>query len=202
MKTKIVIADDHQLFLDGIKTLLEREGEYEVVGQATTGRELIETILKKKPDVIISDISMPIMNGLEAAAYIKQLNIKAPWIILTMHDSPSLRKEGLSVGIQGFLMKNTSGEKLKECIQHVLRTTVPYYHSMPPLSTKKINVNPLTKREKEIVRLVVDGKTSMLIAQELSLSIKTVETHRKNIYQKLSINSVPQLVAYARAIGL
>lgn len=200
MKKKIVLADDHNLFLDGIKALLESDSRFEVVAHANDGRELVDIILNKKPDLIVSDISMPNFTGLEAAHYIKNLGIKTPWILLTMHNSPSLKKESEQLGIASFILKNTSGKKLLEIVEEVIYSTSPIY-MLPPVAARK-QVHSLTKREKEIVQLVLQGKTSLTIAQELNLSIKTVETHRKNIYQKLDIHSLPELLTYAQGIGM
>lgn len=200
MKKKIVLADDHQLFLDGIKSLLERDGLYDVVGLASNGRELVDLVLNKKPDLIISDISMPHFTGLEAVHYIKNLGITTPWILLTMHNSPSLKKESQLLGIASFILKNTSGKKLLDAVSEVVNSRSRIF-SLPPVNPKK-QLTTLTKREKEIVQLVLAGKTSASIAEALELSIKTVETHRKNIYQKLDIHSIPELLTYARGIGM
>lgn len=200
MKKKIVLADDHQLFLDGVKSLLESNENYEVVGLASNGRELVDLVLNKKPDLIISDISMPHFTGLEAVHYIKNLGITTPWILLTMHNSPSLKKESQLLGIASFILKNTSGIKLLEAVHEVLNSNSRIF-SLSPVSSKK-QFTTLTKREKEIVQFVLAGKTSAAIAQELELSIKTVETHRKNIYQKLDIHSIPELLTYAQAMGM
>lgn len=200
MKKKIVLADDHQLFLDGVKSLLDSNENYEVVGLASNGRELVDLVLNKKPDLIISDISMPHFTGLEAVHYIKNLGITTPWILLTMHNSPSLKKESQLLGIASFILKNTSGIKLLEAAHEVLNSNSRIF-SLPPVSSKK-QFTTLTKREKEIVQFVLAGKTSAAIAQELELSIKTVETHRKNIYQKLDIHSIPELLTYAQAMGM
>lgn len=200
MKKRIVLADDHQLFLDGIRSLIENDNTYEVVGLAKDGRELVDLVLNKKPDLIISDISMPHFTGLEAVHYIKNMGIKIPWILLTMHNSASLKKESQLLGIASFILKNTSGKKLLDAIHEVMNSTSPIF-SLPPVLNRKTN-SSLTKREKQIVQLVLTGKTSQTIAQELGLSIKTVETHRKNIYQKLDLHSVPELLIYAQGTGI
>lgn len=201
-KTKIIIADDHTLFINGLKLLLKEEPWIEVIDVANDGRELLDILTKTTPDLILLDINMPAMNGLDAARYIKQTHSSIKLIILSTYNEDHLVDKAKQVGINGYLLKNSSKEDLLQTIRLVINNQSAF----PYLEPKKENIFDkedtflkqfnLTKRETEIILLLKNNLTNQQIADQLFLSIYTVETHRKNIMQKLGLKTPVALMKF------
>lgn len=208
--TKIVIADDHQIVIDGIKSLLEHEIDLEIAGQALTGTELLETGLLCKPDLILMDIGMPLMDGITASKEIRKTHPEMRILVLTTYADAKHIREMMKVGVNGYLLKDSGKDQFLEAIHTVMngakyfdqRVTEVIMTSLQPQKKSSTILTPLSPREKEIVRLIAKGDSTMEMAEKLHLSQLTVETHRKNIYTKLGMNKIASLVHYAINEGL
>jgi two-component system, NarL family, response regulator NreC len=200
--TRILLADDHALYREGLKLLLEREG-LTVIGEAADGGEAVRLALELLPDITLMDLSMPVYNGIEAAARIRKALPDAKIILLTMHEDEVTILEALKVGVSGYVFKTQTDRDLIHTIEVVangafyLGPNIP--HSVIDALTR--NYSPaseaLTEREQQVVDLIADGKTSREIAGILQLSPKTIESHRSRIMQKLKFEQMPQLICYA-----
>ena len=192
MKTlRILIADDHDLMRRGVKALLQSHAGWEVCGEAHTGREAVAKSEELKPDVVILDISMPELNGVEAARRIRKASPNAEVLILSVHYSDQLIREILDAGVRGYMVKSDSDRDLLIAVE-TLASHKPFF---TPRATEVIL--RLTSREREIVQLLAEGKSSKEVASSLCISVKTAETHRANIMRKLQLHTVSELVRYA-----
>lgn len=199
---KIIIADDHTLFINGLRLLLKEEPRIEVIDVANDGKELLDVLTTTTPDLILLDINMPVLNGLDAAKYIKRSYPAIKLIILSTYNEDHLVDKAKQVGVNGYLLKNSSKEELLQTIYLVMN----YQSAFPYREPKKENLfdredsflKPfnLTKREMEIVLLLKNNLTNQQIADQLFLSIYTVDTHRKNIMQKLGLKSPAALMKF------
>jgi len=205
----ILVADDHEVVRKGLVSLLQAQPEWQVCGEAGDGREAVEKALQLKPDVVILDIGMPSLNGLEATRQILKANPQARVLILTLHDSDQVVREVLNAGARGFLLKSDAARDLVAAVE-ALRHDKTYFTSKVAAmvlegylkgGTPGVAVtsgrNRLTPREREIVQLLAEGKSTKEVAVALGLSVKTAETHRSNIMRKLQLHSVSDLVLYA-----
>ena len=199
---KIIIADDHNLFIDGLKLLLKDEQDMEVVEIANDGKELLSILQSSVADIILLDINMPNLNGLDALRYIKQSKPLAKIIMLSTYNDEHLVEKAKTAGANGYLLKTTSKPELLDTIRLVSsgQACFPYRQ---PKSENEFDSNDnflkqfnLSKRETEILRLIKLGLTNQLIADKLFLSVYTVETHRKNIMQKLNLKNPPALYKF------
>lgn len=206
---RILIADDHDIVRRGIRSLIESRPEWKVCDEAHSGREAVAKAEERKPDIVILDVSMPELNGLEAARRIKKVSPNSEILILSVHYSDQLIKEILDAGVRGFVVKSDSDRDLIVAVES-LANHKPFFTSMatevmlmnfqrPPVSTSTpgVRTSRLTSREREIVQLLSEGKSSKEVASSLGISVKTAETHRANIMRKLEIHSVSELVRYA-----
>lgn len=208
--TKIVIADDHQIVIDGIKSLLEREIDLEIAGQALTGKELLETGLLCEPDLILMDIGMPVMDGITASREIRKTHPEIRILVLTTYTDAKHIREMMKVGVNGYLLKDSGKDQFLEAIHTVMngdkyfdqRVTEVIMNSLQPQKKNSTILTPLSPREKDIVRLIAKGESTAEMAEKLHLSQLTIETHRKNIYTKLGMNKIASLVHYAINEGL
>ncbi|HET6179021.1 MAG TPA: response regulator transcription factor [Candidatus Sulfotelmatobacter sp.] len=213
---RILIADDHEVARRGIRALLESHAGWEVCGEARDGRETIELASKMKPDLILLDIGMPNLNGLEAARQILAGDPEAAILILTMHDTDHVVREVLRAGARGFLLKSDAGRDLVAAVEALQRqrtfftTRVSQMVLDGYLDRKKSDHDDdddgasevLTMREREVIQLLAEGKTSKEVAVTLNLSVKTAETHRTNLMRKLGLHSVADLTRYAVRNGI
>jgi len=209
---RILIADDHEVARKGIRSLLEDHAGWEVCGEAKDGREAVEYANRLKPDVLLLDIGMPNLNGLDAARQILATTPDARILILTVHDSDQTVREVLAVGARGFLLKSDAGRELVaavEALQHrrTFFTSRVAQMMLDGYLRPHDDGNPsdqcvLTPREREVIQLVAEGKTTKEVATALSLSVKTAETHRTNLMRKLGLHSVAALTLYAVRNGI
>jgi DNA-binding NarL/FixJ family response regulator len=206
---RILIADDHQLFRDGVRALLQSHAGWEICGEASTGREAVAKTLELRPDVIILDISMPDLNGADAARRIRMASKNAEILILSVHYSDQLIREIIDAGAHGYVLKTDSDRDLLLAVESLARHK-QFFTSKAKRVIKNefiregkfTNIstvlrNPLSSREREIVQLLAEGKNSRGVSLSLGISVKTVETHRANIMRKLEIHNVSELVRYA-----
>ena len=214
-KTKILIADDHQLFLDGLISLLQTEKSFDIVSSANNGIQVLEFLSKNKYDVCILDINMPLMNGIDTVKKIKEKKIDTPIIMLTTHSDREFISEMLSIGVCGYVLKNTTKSELTNAIKEVVSGGKYFSKEVQSgilenyLDTikkeKKEKDEPailLTPREIEIVKLLAKEHTNENIASVLFISYRTVETHRKNIMQKTGTKNLAGLIKYAYEKGI
>jgi DNA-binding NarL/FixJ family response regulator len=207
---RIMIADDHDLVRRGLKTLLESHPGWKVCGEAHSGRETVTMAEELRPDIAIIDISMPELNGIEAARKIKKLSPNTEMLILSMHHTDQLVREIIEIGVKGYIIKSDSDRSLVAAVE-ALALHKPFFTScateimldnIRSRGTTVVGIpqsikDRLTPREREIVQLLSEGKSSKEVAVVLGISVKTSETHRANIMRKLDIHSVSQLVRYA-----
>jgi DNA-binding NarL/FixJ family response regulator len=210
MPFRILVADDHEVVRRGLCALLRAQPNWEVCGEASNGREAVEQALKLKPEVLILDIGMPNLNGLEAARQVLKSNPNIKILILTLHDSDQVVREVLNAGARGFLLKSDAARDLVAAVEALRRNQTyftpkvasmvldGYLHRNNREVQQEITErNRLTPREREIVQLLAEGKSSKEVAVALGLSVKTAETHRSNIMRKLELHSISNLVLYA-----
>ncbi len=209
MKTlRIMLADDHEMLRRGLRTILTEQPGWEICGEAVNGREAVELAIKLRPDVIVMDIAMPVLNGLEATRQIRRALPKAEILVLTFDESEALVREVLAAGARGYVLKNDVSRVLVHAVES-LNQHRPYFTSkvaevlLQGLG-QKVKIpdapsldDPLTAREREVVQLVAEGKSTKEVAQVLNISAKTAENHRTNIMRKLKVNSATELVRYA-----
>jgi two-component system, NarL family, response regulator NreC len=204
---RVLLADDHELVRQGLKLLLEREG-FSVVGEASDGQMAVNLATKFCPDIAVFDIGMPILNGLDAARGIHNVSPRAKTILLTRHDEEQYVTEALRAGVKGYVLKNQAATDLIHAIRQVYRGEIYLSPSISRtvaeafLSKTGLPADPLTLRERQILQLIGEGKSSKEIGNVLGISVKTVESHRTRLMQKLDIHDVASLVRYAIRRGL
>lgn len=207
MKTRVVLADNHVLVRQGIKSLLEREG-FQIAGEAGDGQELVRIAEELQPDVAVLDIGMPLMNGLVAARELKRVCPKTKSVLLTRHDEDQYVIEALRAGIRGYVLKNQASTDLVHAIQLVCRGQVYLSPGISRvvvdayLSKSSLPDDPLSSREHEVLQLIAEGKSTKDVAALLGISVKTAESHRSRLMQKLDIHETASLVRYAVRRGL
>jgi DNA-binding NarL/FixJ family response regulator len=213
-KISVLLAEDHAVVRQGLRTLLETEGSFEVVGQAQTGREAVQLAAALRPDVILMDIAMPVLNGLAATRQILAANSAAKILILSAHSDDEYFERTTAAGAAGFLEKQTSAEILTKAIHEVARGHTFF---SPAIARRMAdgrnrtldregqhtpNGSRLTSRETEVLQLVAEGSANKQVAAELGISIKTVEKHRQHLMDKLNIHETAGLTRYAIAQGI
>jgi two-component system, NarL family, response regulator NreC len=211
MATNIILADDHTLFREGLVSILNDELGFIVVAQAENGREVVKLARKLSADVIVMDIAMPELNGIEATSQVLHENPDMKVIALSMHSDRHFVTGMLKAGAKGYLLKDCAGSELIKAVYEVLQDR---YYISEEISTNVLNdyvgklvdegdeVSELTSREREVLQLIAEGKATQEIAETLFISVKTVEAHRVKIKTKLKLNSIPELIKYAIREGL
>jgi DNA-binding NarL/FixJ family response regulator len=212
-KYRIVIAEDHTILREGLRSLLLSSPELEVVGEAKDGREAIQCVAKYKPDLILTDLSMPRMDGMEAIREIKKQSPKTKILVLTIHKAEEYVLNTFKAGVHGYILKDSTHSELMIAIKNILSGK---RYISPGISDKvlegyleerktlkpKTSWETLTPREREILKLIAEGYKNKKIADELCISVKTVEKHRANLMEKLDLHSVQGLTAFAMQRGL
>ena len=203
---RILVADDHQVVRAGLRALLESKAGWQVCAEAANGREAVEKASGLQPDVVVLDIGMPLLNGVEAARQIRKVSPNTEILILTMHDSEHLIQGVLEAGAHGYILKDDADRNLLVAVD-ALRKHKRYLSSRVSEAVAKAphshrdgierRSRRLTPREREIVQLLAEGKSNKEIATYLNISVKTAETHRANIMLKINFHSVTELVRYA-----
>ena len=205
---RILIADDHEIVRRGLRALLETRPGWEVAGEAVTGRQAVEEARRLAPDVIIMDITMPEMNGLEATRQIRKEVPDAEVLVLSVHDSEQLVREVLEAGARGYVLKSDAGRDLVAAVESLCQHK-PFFTAKVSemmlegflkggaIDATKTSFGVLTARERQIVQLLAEGKSNKEAADVLGISVKTVETHRSHIMTKLNLHSMSDLVRYA-----
>ena len=210
---RILIADDHAIVRSGLRVLLESMPDIEVAGEAGTGQETIDQVASLRPDILLLDIAMPGLNGLEAARQIREQAPQVRIIVLTMYDDEAYLRQFLEVGAAGYVLKRAADTELVDAIRAVHRgesfispsltgRLIDSYLKRPAALNASEGGAELSARETEVLRLVALGNTSQQIADQLYISVNTVETHRAHIMEKLGLRGRAQLVRYAIANGL
>jgi DNA-binding NarL/FixJ family response regulator len=211
VETTIVVVDDHQLFREGIRRLLETREDFRVVGEASDGEQAVALVAEKEPDVALMDIWMPRLSGIDATRRIGKRGLATRVLVLSMHESRSYVEEVLRAGAAGYIVKNAAPEDLLNAVDAV-RSGASY---LSPTITQQVVdaiVRPsdaapqgtaaLTDREREVLQLIAEGLSSKEIAELLGVSLKTVDSHRSNLMEKLDIHKVSGLVRFAIRVGL
>ncbi len=211
MAVNIILADDHTLFREGLLSILNSELGFNVIAQAENGREVVNLARKLKPDVIIMDIAMPELNGIEATGQVLHENPDLKVVALSMHSDRHFVTGMLKAGAKGYLLKDCAGSELIKAVHEVL---LDRYYISEEISTTVLNdyvgklvgesseTSELSSREREVLQLIAEGKSTQEIANILFISVKTVEAHRAKIKLKLKLNSIPELTKYAIREGL
>ena len=203
-RTRLLIADDHVMFAQGLESLLR--DEFDLLGTAGNGEELVEATLRLQPDVILVDISMPVLNGFDAVRRIRAGGIDAKIIFLTMHDDATLLSEAFRCGASGYILKQAAGEELANAIREMahgnnyvspLLTHLP--HEPLPIQTQKTTITP---RQREVLELISRGLTMKEIASQLNISTRTAESHKYEMMQALGVDSTAELIRYSLRLGL
>ena len=211
-KIRIILADDHTIFRQGLLALLNSQEDFEVVAEASHGREAIAKVAELKPDLVIIDIGMPELNGIEATKQIMKDFPRTKIIVLTMHNDKRFILKMLQAGANGYLLKDTIFEDLVQAIQSVhagqsylspkITSTVIEDYLQKCMANKSTDVDDLTPKEREVLQLLAEGFSSKEIAAKLFISVKTVENHRKHIIQKLDVHNIAEPTKYAIRHGL
>lgn len=213
MKIHILLADDHTILRAGLKMMLNAQPDMEVVGEAQDGRQVLQEVQRLQPDIILMDITMPDMNGIEATRQIKKLVPEVKVLVLTMHENEEYVFQALRAGASGYMLKEAADTELITAL-HVIRSGQFYlsptaqsvmvgdYLQRVRSGEEKDSYSSLTEREREILKLVAEGYTNNQIAERLVISPKTVDTHRTHVMDKLNLHSRAELVKYAMRRGL
>jgi len=213
MPHRIVIVEDHAILREGVRALLSSSPNLEIVGEAADGREALQCVEELRPDLVITDLSMPRMGGVESIKAIKKRSPKTKILVLTVHKAEEYILETFRAGADGYLLKDSSYAELAMAVEHVLKGK---RYISPEISDKVVSGylegrtalndrsawDTLTAREREILKLIAEGLKNKEIAEDLCISVKTVEKHRSNLMEKLDLHSAQALTAYAIERGL
>lgn len=201
-KLRTVIVDDHPIVIAGLKTLLQNEKNLNLVAEFYSGNDLISYIKANATDLVLLDITLPDINGMDLCLLIKKISAQTIILILSNHTERSIIMQTIQNGASGYLLKNSSLEELRHCIGEAMKGNICYSKEvigiMSRPSKNQLRITPqLTKRERQILTLLAKGKTSLVIAEELFLSSLTVDTHRRNLLQKFEVKNVAELIMIA-----
>ena len=209
-KITVLLAEDHQLVREGFRSLLKHDRDLEVVGEAETGRQAVQMTRKLRPEVVVMDIAMPLLNGLEATRQIRKEAPGTEVMIFTLHDRESEIRDVLHAGARGYVLKSEADEQIVRAVEALARhhayfsdhVSETLLDALVEQAGSSGNGVALTAREREVVQLIAEGNSNKKIAHLLSISVKTVETHRSASMRKLDIHSTAELVRYAVRHGL
>jgi len=207
MAVRVLIADDHEMFRQGLRVLLEEEG-FQFVAEASNGREAVQLCEQHHPEVAILDISMPLLNGIFAAREIMKSNPRTKIVLLTQHTEDRMVLESLRAGVTGYVLKTRASNELVHALRAVCRGEMYLTQSISRtvvqafLMKDSLPERPLSHRERQVLQLVAEGKTTKEIASMLGVSVNTAETHRTNLMEKLDIHDTAGLVRYAMRNGV
>ncbi len=210
---RIVLADDHTIVRNGLRVLLERQADFQVVGEAADGREAVQLVEREAPQIVIMDIGMPQMNGIEAAGRIAAAQPKTSVVILSMHSDESYILRALKAGARGYLLKDSAESDLVQAVRAVAAGKAFFSPAVSKVLAddylRQVRqrgledpYDLLTSRERELLQLIAEGKSAKEIALLLHLSTHTVDTHRGNLMQKLNVHGIPELILYSVRKGL
>jgi DNA-binding NarL/FixJ family response regulator len=204
---RILLADDHNVVRKGLRGTLEEYGDWNVCGEASNGREAVRLALELKPDIVVLDLTMPELNGIEATRQIKKSLPQTEILIFTMHETEEMILKAFEAGARGFVLKSDDELELVEAIKVISQhkpffTTAASEALLDNLLRPSLRDSVLTDREREVVQLLAEGKANKEVAAALGISVKTAETHRATIMRKLEIDSIADLVRYAIRNGL
>jgi RNA polymerase sigma factor (sigma-70 family) len=213
MKTRVLLADDHRLMRSGLRLVVEQNPDFQVVGEADDGRQAVALANEMRPDVVVMDIGMPNLNGIEASRQITEAHPDIAVVMLSMHSDEGYVLRALKSGARAYLLKDSAEADLSRAIQAVREGKSFFSPSVSKLLlddyVRKLqragiedSYDLLSPREREILQLVAEGKSSKEIAAVLNLSVYTIETHRSNLMQKLNLRGIPELILYAVRKGL
>ncbi|GAA0886460.1 response regulator transcription factor [Sphingobacterium siyangense subsp. cladoniae] len=201
-KLRTVIVDDHPIVIAGLKTLLQNEANLDIVTEFYAGNDLISYIKINPTDLILLDITLPDINGMDLCLLIKKISVQTIILILSNHTERSIIMQTIQNGASGYLLKNSSLEELRHCIAQAMKGNICYSREVIEIMSRptknQLRITPqLTRREKQILGLLAQGKTSLIIGEELFLSPLTVDTHRRNLLQKFEVKNVAELIMIA-----
>jgi len=202
-RIRLLLADDHVMFAEGLQSLLR--DEFDLLGTAGNGEELVEATLQLNPELILVDISMPILNGFDAVREIRKRGSEAKVIFLTMHNDATLLAEAFRCGASGYVLKQAAGEELVTAIKEVAQGNnyvSPLITHLPAEPQRKQPKKAITPRQKEVLRLISEGLTMKEIAAELKISTRTAESHKYEIMQTLGVETTADLIKYCLRVGL
>lgn len=202
-RIRLVLADDHVMFAEGIRSLLC--DEFDLLGTVGNGKDLIDWAFKMNPDVILVDISMPVLNGLDAVRELRKRGSEAKIIFLTMHNDTALLAEAFRCGASGYILKQAAGEELVNAIREVSHGNhyvSPLITNLPPESQTKPAQKTITPRQREVLELISQGLTMKEIAAELKISTRTAESHKYETMQTLGVETTAELIRYCMRLGL
>ncbi len=213
MSIEVFIADDHTVVRKGLRLILETEGDITVIGEAADGQQAVRQVQKLVPDIVVMDIAMPKLNGIEATAQILNAKINTRVIIFSMHSTKEHIFRALEAGAHGYLLKESAGKEMVKAVRTVYagrrflsdqisHKLIDDYIYLRRADSKESPLKSLSPREREVLQLVVEGKSSAEIANSIFLSPKTVETYRSRLMQKLGLKDLPSLVKFAIQHGM
>lgn len=204
---RVLIADDHAIVRAGLRTLITAESDLELVGEATGGVETVEKVGEQMPDVLVLDISMPDLDGIEVIRKLREKEINCFILVLTVHEDEALLREAVRLGASGYIIKHAAESELINAVRSVYKGDLYIHQSMirslfhnevKQVNKVKSDQEPLTAREEDVLKLIVQGYTNKEVAEQLCISVRTVEGHRANLTEKLGIRSRVDLLRYAR----
>jgi DNA-binding NarL/FixJ family response regulator len=210
----VLLAEDHTVVREGLRTLLEAEGDIKVVGEAATGRQAVELARKLRPSVVVMDIAMPVLNGLEATRQIHKAVPGAKVLILSAHSDDAYVEQVTALGAMGYLLKQTSAHVLSKAVREIQKGNTFFSPSIARRLHNQYGQSPgqpepvkkrgarLSSREVEVLQLIAEGRANKQVAAELGISVKTVEKHRQRLMEKLNIHDTAGLTRYAIAAGI
>jgi len=212
-RLRVLIADDHDVVRAGVRSLLAKDLDCDICAEAATGRQAVSLAQQLKPDVVILDITMPELNGLEVCRQIVKLIPSIQVVILSVHESEELVREILEAGARGYILKSDAGRELSAALRafrqrelfftsKVAKIALKAYVKSDSTSAGLSSLDPLTAREREVLQLLAEGKSNKEVAQKLEISVHTMETHRAHLMHKLGLHSITELVHYAIRNGI